>query len=239
MLPLATESTVELEKKRSFKNGYLLIITLLVGVIIFLVALSQIDRKKLNEQAFTAKSLAYELKNFEAAMQDMQATLEDKSLELEQKDRLLEEKNIELAYLTTHVKDMESATKSSTEEIKKLKQQLAAAQKTLQESFATLRSERLLAGLIYRVQVGMHESEAFLPEKVGPLEVVEENGIKKYLIGIFQTYEESLILRDVFRSMGIADAWVVPYVNGKRVSAEEAAGYEINTVPKELISEFE
>ena len=239
MLPETLSNPSHSPQKEEPKNFYPLIIVFLMGIIIFLIVLSQIDKKKLNEQTFTAKSLAYELKNFESNMKDMQTTLEDMTVELSMKGKLLEEKNIELAYLTTHIKEIETSKKSSEDEIRELKQQLADARQKIQEGFATFEAQKLMEGLVYRVQIGMDVEGMYLPEKLGPLEVVDEGGITKYLIGVFTEYDDCLKMRDAFRGMGIADAWVVSCINGERVSAEQAAEYSGESQPQRLISETE
>lgn len=82
-------------------------------------------------------------------------------------------------------------------------------------------------GLVYRVQIGayvFHQAEN-IPQ--GSEEFVSEraDGFNKYLIGSFRTYEEAALFRDELETMGMQDPWVVPYIDGKRASIDEANAY--------------
>ncbi len=54
------------------------------------------------------------------------------------------------------------------------------------------------------------------------VEMVMENGLAKYQAGKLDSYEHACALRDRMVEKGIADAFVVPYVNGKRIPISEA-----------------
>ncbi|MDP5168718.1 MAG: SPOR domain-containing protein [Bacteroidia bacterium] len=82
-------------------------------------------------------------------------------------------------------------------------------------------------GLIYRVQIGafvFHEMENV---KGDSPDIVSEkaDGFNKYVIGNFRSYEECEGFRDELKTLGIEDAWIVPYLDGERVSIQEAKDY--------------
>ena len=51
---------------------------------------------------------------------------------------------------------------------------------------------------------------------------VDADGTKKYSIGQFVEYWEADAFKKYMREMGVKDAWIVPYFNGKRVSMKDA-----------------
>ena len=82
-------------------------------------------------------------------------------------------------------------------------------------------------GLVYRVQIGayvFHEMEN-VPEEAGDIVAERADGFNKYVIGSFRTYEECESFRDELRTIGINDAWIVPYLDGERVTIQEANDY--------------
>ncbi len=48
------------------------------------------------------------------------------------------------------------------------------------------------------------------------------NGLYIYSIGFFNTFEEAVSMRDLFRREGVPDAFIAPYSDGRRISMEES-----------------
>jgi len=44
----------------------------------------------------------------------------------------------------------------------------------------------------------------------------------RYTTGVFATFPEATVLQENIVNKGVADAYVTPYYNGKRISLEEA-----------------
>lgn len=84
-------------------------------------------------------------------------------------------------------------------------------------------------GVIYKVQVGFFMSQT--PPIVifkGLSPVFQENlpvGMK-YSVGAFTNYELASIGKSFVKSLGLTDAFVIAYYNGKRVSIAEAQSHE-------------
>lgn len=79
-------------------------------------------------------------------------------------------------------------------------------------------------GLIFRVQIGayvFHELES-VPGDAQDILAERADGFNKYVIGSFRTYEECENFRDELRTIGINDAWIVPYLDGERITIDEA-----------------
>ncbi|MEM6343489.1 MAG: SPOR domain-containing protein [Bacteroidota bacterium] len=83
-------------------------------------------------------------------------------------------------------------------------------------------------GLVYRVQIGayvFYEMEN-KPETGGDFVSERADGFNKYVIGSFRTYEEAAAFRQELKKMGLSDPWVVPYIDGIRVTIDEAEQYQ-------------
>jgi hypothetical protein len=80
------------------------------------------------------------------------------------------------------------------------------------------------SGIYFRVQIGAYKTfKLNQSASQGPLGTETEGDIYKYLFGYYSTLEEAEQVKTDFVKMGIKDAWVVGFDNGKRISKEEAA----------------
>lgn len=88
-------------------------------------------------------------------------------------------------------------------------------------------------GIIFTVQLGAYK-EFNISEKMGTggLQLDEDEGMSKYLLGTFKSLDKAEAFRNEIARMGIKDAWVVAFRDGKRITKEEAdsiiAGSSLN-----------
>lgn len=80
-------------------------------------------------------------------------------------------------------------------------------------------------GLIFQVQVGAYRNP--IPQDLfGPYAPIMgqklDNGITRYRAGLFKKYAEALQARNEIRTKGYSDAFVVVYVNGEKLTGEQA-----------------
>lgn len=82
-------------------------------------------------------------------------------------------------------------------------------------------------GLIYGVQVGAFVFYEMQNPPVDAQDVIVERaeGFNKYVLGNFRTYDEASSFRDELAKIGVKGPWVVPYIDGVRVTIEEAKEY--------------
>jgi len=84
-------------------------------------------------------------------------------------------------------------------------------------------------GVFYKVQVGFYSSK-IPPIKIfkGLSPVFQEKlpGGAKYSVGAYTTYEMASVAKGFVRSLGMNDAFVIAYYNGKRVTVAEAMAHE-------------
>ena len=82
-----------------------------------------------------------------------------------------------------------------------------------------------MTGLVFRVQIGAYSQNNIpgsLDNQGDNMDLEEEDGLQKVIIGKFQDHESAKQLRDYMRKVGIPDAWVVPYMDGTRITLDEA-----------------
>jgi hypothetical protein len=94
-----------------------------------------------------------------------------------------------------------------------------------QETVAKAQQVEAVKGLFFTIQVGVYSKPvaAALLQNVNPLnsELTETNKIR-YTSGQFNNMADAVVKRDEVRKMGIADAFVTAYYNGKRITLSEA-----------------
>ncbi len=80
-------------------------------------------------------------------------------------------------------------------------------------------------GLVFQVQVGAFRKPISqdLFGEIAPLMGQKlDNGITRYRAGLFREYTRAIEARDVIRNMGFRDAFVVAYVDGEKLTSEQA-----------------
>lgn len=88
----------------------------------------------------------------------------------------------------------------------------------------TVNDMGIRTGLVYRIQIGAYVFYEIENKNITSDDFIAEraDGFNKYVIGGFRDYDEATGFRDEIRKMGLEDAWVVPYLDGVRITIEEA-----------------
>ncbi len=105
------------------------------------------------------------------------------------------------------------------EEYERLKQAYATRRLTGEMGIPT--------GLVFRIQIGafvFHKPD-LVDENVPDMAIVKNDGFNKFVVGGFRELETAEYVRSEVQKLGIDDAWVVPYIDGVRVSMKEANEY--------------
>lgn len=104
--------------------------------------------------------------------------------------------------------------------------------KKTQQAYASIKSQVqqgiTKTGLVYRLQIGafvLHEVQTDAIVDNEEFGAERADGFNKYVIASCRTYEEAQKFRDELRKIGVKDAWIVPYLDGVRVTMQEAADY--------------
>lgn len=139
-------------------------------------------------------------KSLQAKYNRMQSTVD--SLQ-----NLLNAKNAEMTALNTKYEKLQAAYE---------------AQKNVND-------KGIVPGLVYRVQVGAYvhfDMNQHLVHTDKTFEGENQDGMNKYMMGNFRDLNFAEAFREDVRKLGIRDAWVVPYIDGTRVTMDEAATYQ-------------
>jgi hypothetical protein len=84
------------------------------------------------------------------------------------------------------------------------------------------------ASIVYKIQIGVYKNPISTDVFKGLSPVFSEvfPGGVKYFAGAFTVYKDAKNAKEYIKGMGLIDAFVVAYSNGKRVSVEDARNHE-------------
>jgi thiol:disulfide interchange protein len=169
------------------------------------------------------KAQVEELEKTKAALLEQSQQADKLKAEVEPIRKELEAKTTEIESLKSELK----AAKDLAEEQKALaaqkeNQAAAPAQSGGAKSAGKVKS---IAGLVYKVQIGAFRNKdltKYFENNPNFSGEIDADGIKKYTLGIFQEYWEADQFKKYLREMGVNDAWIVAYKDGKRVDMRDA-----------------
>jgi len=107
----------------------------------------------------------------------------------------------------------------------KLKEAQAAQETRKTEAVTTPSNSMAADGVVYKVQIGAFKNKdlsKYFDNNKNFSGDVDADGTKKYTLGAFPTYWEADNFKKYLREMGVSDAWVVAYKDGKRVELKDA-----------------
>jgi len=164
--------------------------------------------------------LKVEVETYESSINALKSQIKELERRMEQQNA--NQNSDEVAQLKMRTVELENQVRRLNTENGQLKEELASKNQ--------LSRMGVPAGLVYRVQVAAFIHHApDLPQSLSTgFTVEEDDGFKKYVVGAFRTYEEAGALRDEFKLMGIDKAWIVAYIDGQRVTIDEANSYLSN-----------
>ncbi len=79
-------------------------------------------------------------------------------------------------------------------------------------------------GVVFKVQIGAFKNKdltKYFENNKYFSGDVDPDGTKKYTLGYFSEYWESDRFKKYLREMGVKDAWIVPYKDGKRLNIKD------------------
>src|SRR5210317_1578248 len=132
-------------------------------------------------------------------------------------------KNIydENAALKSEISGYKRQISTMTQKMRSMEQEVAAAQQAAASKPAGTSYDD--SGVVFKVQIGafrdrdmskyFDNTENFTGET--------DEGIQKITLGRFRDYWEADTFKKYLREMGVGDAWIVPYKDGKRVAMKD------------------
>lgn len=163
--------------------------------------------KKYKKNPLALKALTEDYKQFKKENIDLQDKLNsfesDKSKELQK-----------IAQLEREVSQLNGDLMAAEEKARQISLQ--------QEDLAT---KGLAMGTIFRVQIGAYAEKSLpgdLDTAEDDMEVEEADGLQKIMVGQFREISKAEELQEYMKTIGVSDAWIVPYRDGVRITMEEA-----------------
>ena len=96
------------------------------------------------------------------------------------------------------------------------------------EAQKNINEKGIIPGLVYKVQIGAFvyfDINKYLKDTGENFEGETADGMNKYTMGNFRELAVAEAFMKDVQKMGIKDAWIVPHIDGIRVTHEEARNY--------------
>jgi len=195
----------------------LLILTL--GLIIGYSASAQLSKEEKKEWKTKYKAYKKDLEGFRDLVEE-NSTL---------KSQLSSTKR-QLSTLQSQMGDKDAKIAEGQDQMTRLRAQLTAAQEAeraannaLGSKPAVTESPMSMDGVVFKVQIGAFEKKDMSKffENNPMFSGQDENGMQKISVGFFRDYWEADTFKKYLREMGVKDAWIVPFKDGKRVPIKD------------------
>jgi len=159
-----------------------------------------------------------------------------KKLQPEQYKRLLDENRSlkgQVTSLKTEVNNSDDRATENDQQITAYQQQVSNLREQLAQTQAQLKAQNVASantggnieenkGVVFKVQIGAFNQKDLRQYDNSPnFSVEDENGLQKYTLGVFRDYYQADKFKKNLREMGVKNAWVVSYRDGKRVPTRE------------------
>lgn len=154
--------------------------------------------------------------------QKKEMTLEDFKALVEDKAKLTQE-NITFS---EKMASLEQKISSKEGEIDRLSSQvIGLSTPSIQVSDGNSESiiDEWQQGVVFKVQLAAFDDFDLrdLTENGSDLKIIDDDGYIKYVLGQFRDYKMADQFKKKLRKIGVKEAWIVPYKDGKRVALKE------------------
>lgn len=185
---------------------------------------SKEDKKKEKAERKAWKQRAKEYKKDPLALRDELESLQKRISECNDKNKDLQGK---YATAQAMIDSLEGALAAKDAQLASLTRKYEQLQ-TAYEAQKNVNEQGIIPGLVYKVQIGafVHfDMNKYLQDTDKNFEGETQDGMNKYTMGAFRDMEVAEAFRKDVQLLGIKDAWIVPYIDGTRVTMEEAREY--------------
>lgn len=226
---LIYESFASYFKKHFDMKRYLsILVLLLVSFAVVQPALAQDDKKAEKAKEKAEKKLwKKKAKTYAKAPLSLRDDLDAVNKQLKDCNARNKELQGKFASQEKTIDSLQAALNAKIAELASLNSKYEKLQAAY-EAQKNVTEKNIQPGLIYHVQVGAYvhfDMNQHLVNTDKTFEGENRDGMNKYMMGNFRDLKNAEAFRDDIRKLGIKDAWVVPYVDGTRVTMEEAAKY--------------
>ena len=214
--------------KRYLSILFVLFLTVAVAQPVVAQKKSKAEKRKEKAEKKLWKKKAKTYKKTPLKLRDDLETANQKLRECSERNKDLQNK---FGALEKQIDSLAALVNAKQAEIAALNTKYEKLQKAY-EAQKNINEKDIIPGLVYRVQIGAYVHFEIKPNKEDMdknFEGESADGMNKYLIGRFRNLETCTTFRDNVRKLGIGDAFVVPYIDGTRVTMDEAKTYQGGT----------
>lgn len=173
--------------------------------------LSKTEKKALIKEAKSYKSNPEKLRDLKNEMSSLKLKV------------INQEENLRL--LANESENQKTQISSYENQLNQLKNEL---DKEKASNLVISKTPKIERGLSFRVQIGGYvkrDLAAYSDSEERFLKVEKNNiGVQEITLGLFTNYREADEFKKHLRAMGLKDAWIVPYKDGKRVLLKDVLG---------------
>lgn len=185
---------------------------------------SKDDKKKEKAEAKLWKKKAKTYAKAPLSLRDDLETANKQLKECSDRNKTLQAK---FAGLENTIDSLQNALNAKNAEMAALQTKYDKLQTAFEGTKKVVESN-IIPGLIYHVQVGAYvhfDMNQHLVQTDKTFEGETKDGMNKYMMGNFKDIKNAEAFKDDIRKLGIKDAFVVAYIDGTRVTMEEASKY--------------
>ncbi len=138
----------------------------------------------------------------------------------------------QLSTLQSQMGEKDSKIAELQDQLTRAQAQIAAAKEAemaaknalgTQKPVTVTKSPVSMDGVVFKVQIGAFEKKDMSKffDNNPMFSGEDDNGMQKVTVGFFKDYWEADTFKKHLREMGVKDAWIVPYKDGKRVPIKD------------------
>ena len=196
--------------------------TLVIGVLVASYAVAQtsdlrpLTKAEIKEWKKKKKKMTVEdFRTLTEENRSQRVVIASQQSEIENLAQQAASKDTQVGDLQKQISRMQAVYTAAEREIEKLKSKPATTY-TPKE----VNGEDFNVGVVFKVQVGAFRKMDLKKYAESSEDFKEESmdELRKYIIGNFRVYDDANVLKRYLREMGVEDAWIVPYRDGKRVA---------------------
>ena len=133
-------------------------------------------------------------------------------------DKMLKKNAAEKKEMETEITRLTAVATDLEEQNNLLKLQIDELDARYSDLLEKQNNTSLPDGIAYQVQMGYYQylNLASFNEQTKTIKAEEVDGAKRYVVGHFLELEDAIQFRDDIKTLGIDDAFVSQYINGKR-----------------------
>lgn len=178
------------------------------------------DRKEAFEDRISNMSVE-EFKEFQERRENLESENSDLQSQISSLESTMSEKDARISELESQVESLQEQLEQAKSQVSTLREE----NQKLERNISVSRGEPTdtTGGVVFKVQIGAFRNKDLEKyfEKSNTFGGMTEDGIHKYTLGSFRDYWEADTFKKYLREMGVNDAWIVPYKNGKRVPLKD------------------